>query len=239
VTTGGEVGSKEMQIIHLTDPSKVCSLSFSAEYPNYRVAGASGGLLSSNNTMMCGGVAYDGNPPTKLSECFIITDSAIVASARLEQPRFFAASVVLNCNTLWITGGKNDVSPSSSATQSTELVMLTGIMTGPDLPLAVSYHCLLSLNATTVLLIGGYLGDKSNVKFYTTFYYNTDDKTWSNGPPLITARSDHSCALFKSPQYGHTDTVIVTGGGGGGDTILKSTEFLVLDSNSWTSGRNI
>jgi hypothetical protein len=88
-------------------------------------------------------------------------------------------------------------------------------------------------------LIGGCLGDNSKDKFDSTFYYNTDEKTWSNGPPLITARSDHSCALFKSPQYGHTDTVIVTGGGGGGDTILKSTEFLVLDSNSWTSGRNI
>jgi hypothetical protein len=74
VTTGGEVGSKEMEIIHLTDPSKVCQLS--AVYPYDKVAGASGGLVN-NIAMMCGGVAYIGAPSTKLSDCFVITDSDI------------------------------------------------------------------------------------------------------------------------------------------------------------------
>jgi hypothetical protein len=74
-----------------------------------------------------------------------------------------------------------------------------------------------------------------------TILYNKDhnvkdDKTWTEGPSMTEERSRHSCALFKSPQYGHTDTVIVAGGSRGRS--LYSTEVLNLDSsNSWKSGK--
>jgi hypothetical protein len=55
---------------------------------------------------------------------------------------------------------------------------------------------------------------------------------------LTIGRNHHSCALFKSPQHGHTDTVIVTGGTDNVEfAVLASTEFLNLESNSWESGK--
>jgi hypothetical protein len=76
-----------------------------------------------------------------------------------------------------------------------------------------------------------------------TFFFNTDHNTWTDGPSLTIGRDNHSCALFKSPQHGHTDTVIVTGGYGLGDAYndghkhLASTEYLNLESNSWQAGK--
>jgi hypothetical protein len=58
------------------------------------------------------------------------------------------------------------------------------------------------------------------------------------GPLLNTGRPILSCAMFKSPQYSHTDTVIVTGGMDDNFQYLDSTEFLNLESsNSWTLGK--
>jgi hypothetical protein len=46
---------------------------------------------------------------------------------------------------------------------------------GPDLPLELEHHCLVTLNDTTVLLIGGEPADLSHSK--ATFYCNTEHQT--------------------------------------------------------------
>jgi hypothetical protein len=226
VTNGQYVGSKKLEIIDLEDPTNLCQPSFLADYPIDEIQGASGGLLTNNNALICGGFDWLFE---RLDDCFAINENGITNGPRLSQPRYEAASVFWNHTTLWLTGGYiyNYVK-----TKSTEFVQLTGTTPGPDLPLEVSSHCLVSLNDTTILLIGGYIpgGHRSN-----TFFYNTDHKTWTDGPSLTIGRSSHSCALFKSPQHGHTDTVIVTGGYNGDD--LASTEYLNLESNSWQSGK--
>jgi hypothetical protein len=229
VTNGHDKGSKKMDIIDLSDPTNVCQPSFLvADYPNFVGAGA--GLLSNNNALLiCGG-----SNPRKLDDCFAINNNGIIqqSAIRLTKPRSGAASVVLNGNTLWMTGGM--IQSGFQKTKSTEFVQLTGTTPGPDLPLVVAEHCLVSLNDTTALLIGGELQDRTYSK--ATIFYNKDDKTWTNGPSIITGRAGHSCALFKSPQHGHTDTVIVTGGYNRANE-LASTEFLNLESNSWESGK--
>jgi hypothetical protein len=230
VTTGKHKGSKKIEIIDLLDPSNVCRPSVLGDYPFDQVAKASIGLLNNNTAMICGGWKIS-SPKKKLDDCFTITDNAIETNEKLTQPRDGAASVVLNGNTLWITGGalldENDV------TKTTTFVDLTGTSPGPDLPLEIAFHCILSLNDRIILLIGGHFGN--GMKSKDTFYYNTKDKTWTEGPSLIIARGGHSCALFKSAKHGHTDTVIVTGGQKNSG-MLARTDFLNLDSNSWTVG---
>jgi hypothetical protein len=217
---------KKMEIIDLEDPTNVCQPSFLDNYQIWKVAGVSGGLLTNNNALICGGLGFK-----RLDDCFSINAKGIRATAKLTHKISYAASVVWNSTTLWLTGGYSD---GTGYTKSTEFVQLTGTTPGPDLPLGVSQHCLVSLNDTTVLLIGGYLS--YSTRSSATFYYNTDQKTWTDGPPLKTGRAGHSCALFKSPKHGHTDTVIVTGGSG---EFLASTEVLNLDSsNSWKSGKS-
>jgi hypothetical protein len=55
VTTGFDTGSKNTEIMDLSDPSNVCQPSLLADYPLDRVQGASGGLLTNNNALICGG----------------------------------------------------------------------------------------------------------------------------------------------------------------------------------------
>jgi hypothetical protein len=232
VTTGIGVGTKKIEIMDLKDLTNVCQPSFLADYSIQEVGQdttATGGLLTNNNALICG-----------RSDCFSINQNGIKKSARLSHLRSNAASVVWNSTTLWMTGGWIGGSGTRTnpliSTKSTEFVQLTGTTPGPDLPLKVVYHCLVSLNDTTVFLIGGQLSDETGSKtLKATFFFNTDHKTWTDGPSLITGRTAPSCALFKSPQHGHTDTVIVTGGIGGNP--LASTEFLKLGSNNWQSGK--
>jgi hypothetical protein len=228
VTTGKDVGSQKMEIMDLNNPTNVCQPSFLADYPLDQVHGATGGLLTNNNALICGG--REGWKNYILDDCFSIginiNPHGIKKTKSLTPYRSYAASVVWNSTTLWMTGGWVGI-----WTKSTEFVQLTGTTPGPDLPLEVYDHCLVSLNDTTVLLIGGVLQSGTTSK--ATFYYDTDHKTWTDGPSLILGRNGHSCALFKSHTvHGHTDTVIVTGGNN-----LASTELLNLDSNNWQSGK--
>jgi hypothetical protein len=234
VVNGMDVGSQKMEIVDLSDPTNVCQPSFLDEYPIYRVIEASGGLLTNNNVLICGGKSFI--EETMLDDCFSINakNGLTTTTAKLSQPRTSSASVVLNSTALWLTGGWLI---DTGRTKSTEFVQLTGTTPGPDLPLKVADHCLVSLNDTTTLLIGGKVSNGTFSK--ATFYYNFEDKIWTDGPSLTIGRSFHSCELFKSPQYGHTDTVIVTGGQfGQNGQALASTEILNLNSNnpSWTSG---
>jgi hypothetical protein len=232
VTTGYGEGSnsKRMEIIDLEDPTNVCQPSFLGEYPIDVVRGASAGLLANNNALICGGIDWTSSWEFQfLDNCFAINENELTSTAKLLHSRSYAASVVLKDTTLWLTGGYLD---GFVTTKSTELVELTGTTPGSDLPFAVSGHCLVSLNETTVLLIGGFLADNTVSK--ATLFYNSDHQTWTEGPSLITGRAYHSCALFKDPQQGHIDTVIVTGGG---MNYEASTKFFYLDTNSWTSGK--
>jgi hypothetical protein len=235
VTTGYDEGTKKIEVFDLLDPSNVCQPLIVEDYPLDNVYGASGGLLDNNIALICGG-EMNQHPYPILDDCFAFTDNTVEANLKLAQPRFDAASVVLNGTTLWLTGGV--ILDEEILTNSTEFVETTGTRPGPDLPLEVRGHCLVSLNDTTVLLIGGVLPRTSQTtKSKATFYYSTDHMTWTEGPSLKTGRSDFSCALFKSPQHGYTDTVIVTGGFNDAWHDLASTEFLNLDSNSWISGK--
>jgi hypothetical protein len=75
------------------------------------------------------------------------------------------------------------------------------------------------------------------MKSIATLYYNIDHQTWIEGPSLNIGRAHHSCALFKLPH--NVYAVIVTGGAYGWNSdgqYLDSTEFLNLDTNSWTQG---
>jgi hypothetical protein len=157
VTTGFDVGSKKIEIIDMADHTNVFQPSFSDDYIFDEVAGASGGLLTNNNALICGGFGTE-----ILNDCFSINEKGIKPRANLTLPRAYAGSVVINSTTLWLTGGKL---AGSGITNSTEFVQLTATAPGPELPLEVAYHCLVSLNDTTVLLIGGELPGKTSVDY--------------------------------------------------------------------------
>ena len=127
VTTGYpyENGSHS-EMINLANPNVTCS-----PPPNYtiKVERAFSGLINLFGTLhnftlplICGGMYrnysnsnyYEGQ-----TDCYILGDDKIVA--QLLQPRSAGASVVLNNNVLWITGG---LVKSMHYTKTTEFVRL-------------------------------------------------------------------------------------------------------------------
>ena len=72
-------------------------------FPDY-VYGATGGLVS-NTPIICGGRVFD----DVSDECHILDGRKLTLTTTMTLKRYAAASIVLNENTLWITGGKVDL----------------------------------------------------------------------------------------------------------------------------------
>jgi hypothetical protein len=73
-------------------------------FPDY-LRGATGGLVS-NTPIICGGI----DDASHVSdECHILDGRKLTLNTTMILKRYKAASIVLNENTLWITGGKVDL----------------------------------------------------------------------------------------------------------------------------------
>ena len=65
----------------------------------------------------------------------------------------------------------------------------------PELPVKIYFHCMVTLNATSIMVIGGALGYGDPA---STFIFNNDTDEWTSGPSLKYGRHHHSCArIFK------------------------------------------
>ena len=69
----------------------------------------------------------------------------------------------------------------------------------PAMPFTVHQHCMVVINSTTVMIIGG---RTSNQIYYSdeTYYYNFETKEWSQGPHLIIARVEHDCGMVRTDK---------------------------------------
>ena len=105
------------------------------------VVGATGGLIG-DTVIICGG--YDGS---SVDECYSLTSEKATLVTHMSVGRRYAASVVVNDNKLWVTGGYGG--------EFTEYVTVTGTMPGPDLPTTLTYHAMVAINSTYSMVIGG------------------------------------------------------------------------------------
>ena len=83
-----------------------------------------------------------------------------------------ASSIVINDNTLWVTGGDGGYGRLAS----TEYVTVTGTMLGPDLPMTLDFHAMVVINSTFSMVIGGYSygysSHGSTVEFESLFIHS-------------------------------------------------------------------
>ena len=86
------------------------------DWPDFPISvyEATGGLIG-NTVMICGGHSENFDE----SQCYSLTSEKITPVTHMSVGRMRAASIVLNDNTLWVTGG---------AFASTEYVTLTDTM---------------------------------------------------------------------------------------------------------------
>jgi hypothetical protein len=193
-------------------------------WPNFPISveDATGGLIG-DTVIICGGWS-DGY----LDECYSLTSEKATLVTHMSVGRRDAASIVINDNTLWVTGGSNWNVGGRLA--STEYVTVTGTMLGPDLPMALDSHAIVAINSTCSMVIGGISNDYSAL----TFFYDRNEGEWINGPSLMQARGYHAAGIVTDEVTGE-HFVAVTGGYYSGH--LDSTE--ILQDGEWVQGKII
>jgi N-acetylneuraminic acid mutarotase len=131
--------------------------------------GATGGLIG-NTVLICGGYGSLNSSYSKsyLDDCYSMTSQKVTLVTHMSVKRYHAASIVLNDNTLWVTGGKN----SGGSLASTEYVTISGTLPGPDLPTTLFQHAMVAINSTCSMVIGGTKRSYSSGYSASTYYYD-------------------------------------------------------------------
>ena len=114
------------------------------------------------------------------------------------------------------------------------------ISPGPDLPNAVSDHCVVNSDEwMKAIIIGGSIGGMVGPNVVdSTHIFCFDNQTWYQGPSLMHGRYMHSCGILKDGN----DYILVTAGGIGSTGYpLTSVELYkpLVAGNSWYAGPDL
>ncbi len=178
---------KTVEVINLdpANPSLVCD-----NLPEFPLGlhGATGQLFNKKTPIVCGG--YNGND---LCDCYALQSQIWTKISSLNQCRGYPSSALVSLEqekeVLMITGGFGQ----SGVLKSVESFDGTDWEQGqlPELPNGVYDHCLVKINATTLLLIGGAETSGATAK---THFFHTDMNQWSPGANVI-------IKLFTAASY--------------------------------------
>ena len=151
----------------------------------------------------------------------------------MSKKRALAASLITPEKNLWVTGGLDY--DTNTPFSSTEHILKNGeSVKGPELPLTLGGHTLITINSTFSMLIGGetYNLDEGTT-IDLTYYYDHYNQAWFDGPELKIARYLHGAGvvtdLITKERF-----VVVTGGSSDSDFYLQSTEILL--DGKWVLG---
>ena len=180
-------------------------------WPDFPIGttGATGGLIG-NTVMICGGLYVD--------ECYSINPYQKV---KMSVWRYYAASVVIDDKTLWVTGGWND-----GYLASTEYVTTAGTIPGPWMPKVFYKHIMVGINSTVFMVIGNLADDG-------IFYYDHIEGKWIDGPSLIQARGNQAAGIVTD-EVTNENFVAITGGAHYSD-FSDFTE--ILQDEKWVQGK--
>jgi hypothetical protein len=185
VATGEYAGYDFVEVINLdpANPGLVCDNL--RELPD-GLKGATGQLLNKGTPIICGG--YKDSYSSYSCNCYALQNQSWTKISSLNQCRGYPASALVSLQeeeeVLMITGGHDG---TSSLLKSVESFDGNHWEQGqlPELPNGLDFHCLIKINATTLLLIGG--SETTSVSGATakTHFFHTDKKQWSPGPNVI------------------------------------------------------
>jgi hypothetical protein len=210
-------------VINLASSASTCK-----NPPNFpaRVYSAIGGLGFKGNPIICGGHQND----ALSNKCDSLENKEWVSSASMNSVRVDAAAAQLKDGKLLVTGG-NDASLLNL--NSSEMLTEEGWDSNiPSLPFTIYGHCVVTVNSTTVMAIGGYQNGFSGKTFYFTF----GEESWTEGPELKNKRRYHSCGKIRRDKDSQEMSIIVAGGTDGFFSFLSSVEILDEGSNEWQMG---
>ena len=121
--------------------------------------------------VICGG--FLNNQYSK--RCYSLESNTWVASTDTSHFRGYAASTQLKDGAFLVTGG---IYEPVGYINSTEMLTNRLWQALPSLPVLTKYHCMVTVNKTTVMAISGYPHTSQ------TFYFTFGEKRWTEGPKL-------------------------------------------------------
>jgi N-acetylneuraminic acid mutarotase len=213
------------EVIDLQSSSTTCQ-----NLPDFPVFIAIGGLGLKENPIICGGF-QSGTIP---NSCSSLENNEWVSSYSMNEARRFAAATQLQDGKLLVTGGLTGPYPAFSL-DSVEILTEDGWQsTTPSLPVTIAGHCMVTVNSTTVMVIGG-LQNSTEISG-KTFYYTFGEESWSEGPELKYKREFHSCGRIRRDKDSQEMSIIVAGGMLDDESFLSSVEILDEGSSEWRTG---
>ena len=173
-----------VHVVDLEDPKNVCENL--ADIPETFFI-AKGMLLDDSVPMVCGRT-YQSNIDCK---CFAYNQSEWIAIPGPPTCAEFSASAKLidqvdGKTRFVIKGGQSYVHAYDGKTWQSL----------PDLPSAVSQYCIVAINDTVLLSIGGRSLLKHDEKI-KTYFFNSEMNEWFSGPDLIIERRHFSCSTVN------------------------------------------
>ncbi len=232
VATGVSLSSTSLtpsEVLNLSNEDSKCEeMSF-----DHRLNYAFGGYLFGNvsTPVVCGG--FDSTISARSNKCYSIISSQVLATMIINRNE--GASVALdNGRTLWVTGGLDSdyhMSKPTNIIAKTEFVAYGSSHPGPNLPMSLKSHCIVKINASSAIIIGGNADDKRQGG---TWIVNSAAQSWTKGPDLITGRELHSCGLITDLRDG--SKMVIAAGGWNHLDRTQSTEIWHLDSKNFIDG---
>ncbi len=227
---GGE-NTDFCQVINLASSASTCK-----NPPNFpaRVFAAIGGLGFKGNPIICGGIQNY----ARSNKCYSLENNKWVSSTSMNSVRYFAVAAQLQDGKILVTGGLDDsyAGPNGTYLNSAEMLTEEGCESNiPSLPVIINAHCMVTVNSTTVMVIGGYQNNQYSGK---TFYFTFGEESWTEGPELKNKRRSHSCGKIRRDKDSQEMSIIVAGGHDG-SSYLSSVEILHEGSNEWQTGSEL
>ena len=173
--------------------------------------------------VICGG----GDSSGYSEKCYRLKNGIWEEFASMKEKRRYAAAVMYN-NKLHVFGGQS--SDSSSKLKTSVIISVDGdVSDGPDLPTAVRFPAMTSINETVSILSGGC----TNLNCFSaqTWYYNHDTESFTSGPDLLEGRLAHDSST-NVDKVTKAKIVVVAGGYNGNR--MDSTELLI--NGQWQTG---
>ncbi len=220
LTCGGYSNIDTCEVINLASSASTCKNPPNFPATVYAAIGFKG------NPILCGG--YQNG--SKSNKCYSLEYNKWVSSASMNSVRVEAAAAQLKDGKLLVTGGYDK---SGSVLNIAEMLTEEGWESNiPSLPFTIRAHCMVTVNSTTVMAIGGLQNSQYSGK---TFYFTFGEESWTEGPELKYKRRYHSCGKIRRNKESQEMSIIVAGGWDG-SSYLSSVEILVEGSNEWQTG---
>ena len=216
-------------LVHLNPPlSDPCNQV--PEYP-VRLRGAFGFIME-KHLKICGG--KDERNRTQRS-CYLLDENWSYSGSLLVKRAFSAQAWIPDAG-WWVTGGEDEYGNPLDSTEFLEERSDSDddFEMGPNLPMGISRHCLLSLNGSEMILIGGSTDRRIFSSKVWTIDRSSGTHRWLEKAEMGEPRHSHSCFVFSK-------RVFVAGGAIGFDSDFGSDSVESYDvyHNVWRTEESL